>query len=225
MYSFNKTTDAKSNYFPFTASTQNSQTQAQAQAQTSQATQTSQPQQTQTSQVLQPSIFSQTSSFFPQTSSFFPQTTQPAQQQVAPQQQPQQAVVQPVVQQIPFQQPQVQPVLQQVPVQQPQAVDANLLLTKIVELQSQTLKLQKQMQTSLSSLTNQSKIVFNRTCDGCRSFSITGVIHTALNHHGYDLCSDCYKKSKPPGAIFVTITSVEALEYLHTMQKIINPQK
>jgi hypothetical protein len=101
------------------------------------------------------------------------------------------------------------------------SVDVNQLLTKIVDLQSQTLKLQEQMQTTLSSLTNQSKVVFNRTCDGCNSIAIIGEIHTALNHCVYDLCSDCYKTKKPPGAIFVTVTTTEALEYLLTMQKII----
>jgi hypothetical protein len=103
----------------------------------------------------------------------------------------------------------------------PASVDVNQLLTKIVDLQSQTLKLQEQMQTTLSSLTNQSKVVFNRTCDGCNSIAIIGEIHTALNHCVYDLCSDCYKTKRPPGAIFVTVTTTEALEYLLTMQKII----
>jgi hypothetical protein len=279
MYSFGKpSTDAaakpasqttpQSSYFPFTASTQGTQStqpmsffaQVQQTAQQSQQPQLqTQPQQS-AQQLSATSLFSQPTpavtqqqSFFstPSTqsqqapqqsvstaSSFFSQPSQQSQTQQAPQQSA--SMTNSFFSQPPQQSQTHQPLSTASsffppPTTQTQSffsspaptstslssTDVNQLLTKIVDLQSQTLKLQEQMQTSLSSLTNQSKVVFNRTCDGCNSIAIIGEIHTALNHCVYDLCSDCYKTKKPPGAIFVTVTTTEALEYLLTMQKII----
>lgn len=277
MYSFGKpSTDSnakpttQTSYFPFTASTQQSQSTqpmsffAQVQ-QTAQQSQSAQQQSVSTQQSeqqpQQATQQSQSSSFFsqpqlqpstqqpssqtqqPSQTSFFSQLqTQPSTQSFFSQSQPTtnqpSSQSQPMQQQSSFFPPQSQPAATQsffspqtsttqVPISTTLAstltpnTDVTQLLTKIVDLQSQTLKLQEQMQTSLSSLTNQSKVVFNRTCDGCNSVAIIGEIHTALNHCVYDLCSDCYKTKKPPGAIFVTVTSTEALEYLLTMQKFI----
>jgi hypothetical protein len=238
-------TTPQSSYFPFTASTQSTQpmsffNQVQQTAQQSQPPQQSQqPQQSQpqqshqitaTSLFSQPTPSTQTQQPASIASSWFSQPTQQSQTQQQsssffsqPPQQPLSTTPSSQTQSSFFPPPTTTSFFPQAPAPSsaPASTDVNQLLTKIVDMQSQTLKLQEQMQTTLSSLTNQSKVVFNRTCDGCNSIAIIGEIHTALNHCVYDLCSDCYKTKKPPGAIFVTVTTTEALEYLLTMQKII----
>ena len=96
------------------------------------------------------------------------------------------------------------------------------VLSKIVELQTQTLKLNETIANQLCAVKNEASMIFNRNCDGCKAYPIVGPLHKALNHLDYDLCSKCYKNSKPQGYIFVEVTSNDALEYITQMQKFCN---